>query len=823
MTNPLRIAARLRSAPLFALAILAASSTLLVAPRSADAQTTTSTVVVRVTADSLPISGATIATGITQGVSDRSGVAAFTVPTGRRTFRVTSTGFLPESLAVDVDPGIHIVTIALHHQATPPRQVVPSQKAAPQQQPAPQHQLAPQQQPAPQQQVAPPKQLAPQQQPAPQQQVAPPKQLAPQRQVEPPPQTSPARQAALPDSLVAITRDGRRLSDQPTSVEIIDRDALEEQIDRSPGTISELLARAGGVRMQPLSAGSAGEGIRIRGMPGHYAKILSDGLPLFGAAPEGLDALQTPALDLQRVEITKGVTSALYGPEALSGVVNLVSAPPTSPSQVVVNGSTLKGSDVAIWQTHTFTPQWAATLVAGRQYQNSGDLDGDGWSEVNGYKRINVRPRVYWSRSDRSSWFMTGGWLSENRRSGTFGNARLPDFNRFSDDADTRRADGGTVGRIVLDTNTLLTVRASLTREWRTRWFGEDREGDRRNMIFSDVALTKSLGENVLVGGVALERDQYTALGERGRSYRYTTPALFAEHTWTPESWFGVTSSARVDLQSEFGDFVSPRVSIFVRPSDTWTMRLSRAAGVYAPTPLTDETEAIGLAHLRSTPREAEHATGWSLDVGRINGLLELRGSAYRTVVNHPVVLRTVPGSLEDVALVNADDPTRTQGIDLYVRYRGNPFRYTATYSYIDATRPEIAAIIGEDFEVDTTLRRVVPLNPRHAVSLDAAYERENDRVIGLDVRFTGRQVLADTLFSVSRAYVTLDARLEKHVGPAIFPVILFVRGKNLTGVRQTQFAPLVRRASGFANQWTNDVWAPLDGRALNAGLRVKY
>ena len=375
-----------------------------------------------------------------------------------------------------------------------------------------------------------------------------------------------------------------------------------------------------------------------------------------------------------------------------------------------MNGTTREASDVALWQTHTFSPQWAATLVAGRHYQNPGDPDGDGWAEVTGYKRVVVRPRVYWSRSEQSSWFMTGGWTTENRRSGTFGNARLPDLNRFSDDADTRRADAGTVGRIQLDTNEFLTIRASMTREWRTRWYGDERERARRNMIFSDIALTKSLGANVLVGGVGFERDQYAALDARQHSYRYSTPSLFAEHTWTPERWFGITSSARLDLQSEFGDFVSPRVSIFVRPSETWTARLSRANGVYAPTPLTDETEAIGLSHVRPTAREAEHATGWSLDVEHVRGALELRGSAYRTDVNHPLTLRADGDNLE---LVNADEPLRAQGVDVSARYRMHALRFTAAYAYIDAMRPEIGQLFGEDFEIDTTLRRAVPMTPQ--------------------------------------------------------------------------------------------------------------
>jgi len=723
------------------LGIIAASNMLLAPPRAAHAQTITGTVVVRVTADSIPISGATIAAGTANGATDRSGLATFTLPGGRRTLRVTSAGFLPESVAVNVGSGMNRVAIALHHQV------------------------------------------------------------------------------ALPNGLVATRRDVRRGTDEPTQIDVADRGALDEQIDQSPGSMSRVFTHIDGVRVQPFSAGSAGEGIRIRGMPGRYTKILMDGLPLFGATPEGAEPLQTPALGMERVEVIKGVTSALYGTTALSGVVNMVSAPPTSPSEVIVNGSTQEASDVAIWQTYTFNPSWSGSLLAGRHYANPGDPDGDGWAEVAGYKRIVVRPRVYWARSDRSAWFMTGGWTSENRRSGTFGDARLPDFRMFSDDADTRRADAGTVGRILLDTNMFLTVRASMTREWRARWYGENRERDRRNAIFGDVAVTKTVGANVLVGGVSLERDQYAALDTRDETYRTTTPALFAEHTWTPERWFGVTSGARLDLQSQFGDFLNPRVSVVVRPSDTWTARLSAATGVYAPTPLTDETEAFGLSHLRPTAREAEHATGWSLDLDRVEGSIELRGAAYRTVVNHPLVLRTAPGSTEEVELVNAEEPTRTQGIDLSARYRMQPLRLTASYSYIDAMRPMIAELFGDGFSFDTTMRRAVPLNPRHAVSVEAANERENDRVMALALHLVGRQTLSDTLSTTTQPYVTLDARFEKHLGRGV----LFVTGTNLTGVHQTQFLPVLLRASGPAGQWTGDVWTPLGGRAMNAGMRLKY
>src|SRR5262249_45213669 len=152
------------------------------------------------------------------------------------------------------------------------------------------------------------------------------------------------------------------------------------------------------------------------------------------------------------------------------------------------------------------------------------------------------------------------------------------------------------------------------------RWYGEDRERNRRNEVFADVSMTKTFGDNVLVGGVAIDRDQYAALDTREDGYRYTTPALYAQHTWTPHPRIAITSAARLDLQSEFGDFVSPRISIVGRPTEEWQIRLSRANGFYAPTMMTDETEALGLSHLQRSNLSPEHALGWSLDVDHKRG-----------------------------------------------------------------------------------------------------------------------------------------------------------------------------------------------------------
>ena len=51
----------------------------------------------------------------------------------------------------------------------------------------------------------------------------------------------------------------------------------------------------------------------------------------------------------------------------------------------------------------------------------------------------------------------------------------------------------------------------------------------------------------------------------------------------------------------------------------------------------------------------------------------------------------------------------------------------------------------------------------------------------------------------------------------------LFINGENLTGVRQTRWDPLLRPTRAADGRWTVDAWAPLEGRNINGGVRVRF
>lgn len=151
--------------------------------------------------------------------------------------------------------------------------------------------------------------------------------------------------------VVSSTRGERRIEDEPVRVEVLAREEIEEKLLMTPGDIAMMLNETSGLRVQNTSPSLGGANVRIQGLRGRYTQILSDGLPLYGA----LSMLQIPPMDLGQVEVIKGVASALYGSSALGGVINLISRRPADEREILVNQTTLGGSDAVLWLSEELT------------------------------------------------------------------------------------------------------------------------------------------------------------------------------------------------------------------------------------------------------------------------------------------------------------------------------------------------------------------------------------------------------------------------------------------------------------------------------------
>lgn len=610
--------------------------------------------------------------------------------------------------------------------------------------------------------------------------------------------------------IVQGTRTQRRVQDEPIRVEVITREEIEEKLLMRPGNIAMLLNETGGVRVQVTSPALGAANIRIQGLEGRYTQLLADGLPLYGGQASSLGILQIPPTDLGQVEVIKGAASALYGPSALGGVINLVSRRPGEETQaeVLANATTRDGQDLTAYTAAPLGGEWSGSITGGAHRQSRHDLDEDGWIDIPAYERFTVRPRLFWGTDGGASAFLTVGAMTEDRVGGTLPGRTTPDGRPFPQAQDTDRLDVGLVAALPVEALGTLHLRASGMTQDHRHLFGDVVEDDRHRTGFVEASLAGVAGATSWVGGLAYQADGFRSETFPAFDYSYEVPGLFGqvEHEVSPE--LTLAGSARIDVHSEFGTQLSPRLSALYRPG-WWTLRASLGRGFFAPTPFVEEIEAAGLSRLEPLgDLRAETAETASLDVGYARGPIEASVTLFASDIDNAARLETV--AADRVRLVNVAGKTRIRGSELLLRYRWDSFSITGSYVYVDASEPDEAE----------AGRRWVPLTPRHSAGLVGMWEEHGRGRIGIEAYYTGRQALEDNPYrGRSRPYLHLGMLGEIVLGR----VSLFANAENILGVRQTRYDPLLLPARAPSGRWTTDLWAPTEGFVLNGGLRLKF
>ena len=125
----------------------------------------------------------------------------------------------------------------------------------------------------------------------------------------------------LNEIVVTATRRGVASSSAPSVVSIVSR----EEIEAMPGTLlSSVLSWTPGMSLRAYGGGASVQTISLRGMSPEHTLLLVDG-QRYNSFQNGLadfGVLSSSAVD--HVEIVRGGSSALYGSDAVGGVINVI-------------------------------------------------------------------------------------------------------------------------------------------------------------------------------------------------------------------------------------------------------------------------------------------------------------------------------------------------------------------------------------------------------------------------------------------------------------------------------------------------------------------
>lgn len=211
----------------------------------------------------------------------------------------------------------------------------------------------------------------------------------------------------LDDVVVTGSRNETNKRESATIVNVLSSKLFERTASNNA---AEVLNYQPGLRVEYSCSNCGVPQLRINGLEGQYSQILLDSRPIFSSLATVYGLEQLPAGMIERIEVIRGGGSALFGSNAIGGVVNIITKEPLRNSVTLSNNTGFfqgGGMDMNTTLNGSFVTDdyKAGVYIFGMiKDRDSYDRDSDGFSEIpkvssetvgfRGYYKINSTSRL---------------------------------------------------------------------------------------------------------------------------------------------------------------------------------------------------------------------------------------------------------------------------------------------------------------------------------------------------------------------------------------------------------------------------------------------
>lgn len=615
--------------------------------------------------------------------------------------------------------------------------------------------------------------------------------------------TVPARGDGMPADEVEVVVTGSRterpLTEAPVATEVISR----TQIDRSGAdTVAELLERHQGLVVQRAATGFSDAGVQLSGLDAKYVLILIDGQRIGGRVGGTIDLNRLQLEHVERIEIVRGAASALYGSDALGGVVNIITKRTRKPLQIDTKLEAGSYESVKLdLGVGTRQERWDAALTTSLHTRDSYDWDTtDAATSGTAYDQLTLglRGGLILSKEVRLS--SHAEYLLRDQR-GVANNAAGATFDHtnrtesFSVDLSPRLNLGG--GNQLRLSTAFFSFRDQFLQDQRGAsaldqlQVTHEQLGTVRGQLDSPITDDHFLSVGV-EGMVELLRSQRL----EGAAGMRTRLSAYVQDEWTVSyaPLFVIVPGARVDADSQFGTEPTPRIALRYDPSDEIVLRAGYGMGFRAPDfrelLLFFENPSVGYVIEGNPELEPERSHSFNLGAewrpeAKWWGSVNLFHNELDNVIVTLPTSDSAPGGEQRFQYVNVASAF-TQGADL-----------SAKLSVL--TSLEIDAHYTLMRTHDREQNRPLPGRATHRGGAGVHYSADDAFSATLRAVITGprefHQDARGVQFEETRktdAYTTLDAQVTRAMGAH---VTLFIDGSNLLNAGDAEFLPIAPRS----------------------------
>lgn len=576
----------------------------------------------------------------------------------------------------------------------------------------------------------------------------------------------------------------------------------------------DLIRLAPGVSVSQSGSRGTLTDIRIRGSEARHSLLFIDGIAFNDPAASNLARFEQATSDsIGRIEIVTGPQSALWGSEALGGVIALSTPDPL--------GGGLRGSASGEYGSHD-SKRASANLVTGGDAAGVSasaswakgdgiDILGGGTGDKDGYENLTLNLKAVARPGSDGELGIVGRYIrAKSQFDGTDPNTFLR-----ADTLDNSRTRTGAVrvwGKLGLAEDS----------PWAIELGAQYLRGKNHNLDGS-TALNQSTGDRFSVDAQAIKR---FAVGDSRHSLIVRAEREDEQYDTSDQQFFGATdkhvSRSRNAIvgewRADWGTLVSTDAAVrhddFNRFKDATTWRanavvhltsgLSAHAGYGKGIAQPSFIDLFGFfpgLFVGNPALKPEHSNGYEAGLRWANSVFAVGITGFSNRLTDEIVSVFDPSTFLS-STANADGKSRRKGIELTAEAKPiEGLTISANYTYLDAKEQKLAG----------TPRLREARRPKHSANLFADYAG-GKWTLGGSIAYVGKRTDTDfdifdpitfpSLTVTLKSYALADARIAYAILPA---VEVFARIENA-------FDENYRDAVGYATP----------GRTVYAGLRVR-
>ncbi len=538
------------------------------------------------------------------------------------------------------------------------------------------------------------------------------------------------KEAALQEVVVTGTGTQHLLKDAPVQTEVISHRQLQQFAGKS---IEDILS--GLTASFAFNENDMGSHLQMNGLGNSYVLILVDGRRLHGDNGGENDLSLIDPHNIEKIEIVKGASSALYGSDAIAGVINIITRKHREQGLMLENTSRV-GSYGDIRQHNGIALNYGKFS----SYTNFQLQHSDGWQNtseealsqteyhITDSRNKTVNRHTNWQLAEHLTYQLTPKielyadgsiyWKRIYRPCG-----KHPGVDVKTYDMQYNNASISVGGKWKLNETDVITLDA----DWKRHAY---------KYVYTDTTLTDGYVNGRFTnyfpyfpGDKELQSDQrltqislkgvfalpYEQMLSAGFDYRYdwleapmrvkggkatdNTQAIYVQDEWALLNPLYLTAGLRLTRNEGFGTRLTPKLSAMLKLGEL-RLRATWSQGYKTPTPKELHYQYIRnmngvYLYLGNTDLKAQTSNYFGVSAEYTLGHLTMTLSGYYNKVDNMIALVTIPTSEAPGDLIVQYDPMRvrqyqnmedakTYGIDFTARYQTKHFTAGGSYSYLD-------------------------------------------------------------------------------------------------------------------------------------------